>query len=271
MNKRNARLSQLVALLALGGAFVAKPASAQTGVFNAGNTGNGFFSTSPGLGPYFYSWWDSITGRTSFRLTSKDIMGTVSTLTMGFSTFPVRDREWDFNFGYEMNGGSGGDGLAFVVWPGPARAGSGGYGLGYMGAPCFAVEFDAYNNPELLSRGWGTSQWMGSYYETREDGIQAALGDWGGTPLQTGGRTPFNVRGTHSVRITCRRTTAWGVNNPRRISVFVDGAASPQFAIVIPANYLCDSAGQGRFGITASTGGSTDNMTIFPDWSFQIF
>jgi len=185
--------------------------------------------------------------------------------------FPVRDREWDFNFAYEMSGGLGADGLAFVVRPGAAQAGFGGSGLGYMNAPCFAIEFDSYNNPELVNSGWGTWQWMGSYYEMREDGIQAGLGDWGGTPIQTGGRTPFQVRGTHSVRITCRFTTAWGVNNPRRINVYVDGAASPQFSVVIPANYLCDSAGLGRFGITASTGGWTDDMIIFPDWSFQIF
>jgi hypothetical protein len=271
MKKRNSRLPLLVALLSLGGCLVVKPASAQTGIFNSGNTGTSFVSSSAGLGEFFYNWWDSATGRTSFRLASKDITGTSSRLTLGWDMFPVRDREWDVNFAYEMGGGSGGDGLAFVVRPGAARSGFGGYGLGYMNAPCFAIEFDAYNNTELLSRGWGTNQWMGSYYEVREDGIQAALGDWGGTPIQTGGRTPFNVRGNHSVRITCRFTSAWGVNNPRRICVFVDGAASPQFSVVIPANYLCDSAGQGRFGITASTGGVTDNMIIFPDWSIRIY
>lgn len=281
--KRSPRLSRFAALLTVSSLLAAAPASAQTGVFNASNTGTLFLAGFGGVGPFFASPWDAILRRFSFRIANKDIQGTQTRLlftgfptpfggSTGLTTFPVRDREWDVNFTYQMGGGSGGDGLAFVVRPGfSSSIGLGGSGLGYRKAPCFAIEFDAYNNPELASSGWGTWQWMGSTYELREDGIQAALGDWGGTPLPTGGRTPFPVRGSHSVRITCRFTTAWGVTNPRRVSVYVDGAFAPQFSIVIPANYLSDSAGQGTFGITAATGGLTDDMNILPDWSFQIF
>jgi hypothetical protein len=276
MKKHTIRLSLLVALLTLGSILVVKPASAQT-VFNASNVRPYCWTQAGGLGAFFLNWVDALFGRTSYRIANKDVFGTSTRLTFdllstgGITRFRVRDLEWDFNFAYQMGGGGGADGLAFVVYRNVANIGFGGSGLGYMKAPCFAIEFDSYNNPELASSGWGTWQWMGSYYEMREDGIQAGLGDWGGTPIQTGGRTPFNVRGNHSVRITCRFTTDWRVNDPRRISVYVDGAASPQFSVVIPANYLCDNDGLGFFGITAGTGGLTDDMIILPDWSFQFF
>lgn len=281
MKQHQAHRSLLVALLALGSVLLVKPASAQS-VFNATNTGALFLSGVGGTGPFFYTFIDSMLRRFSYMVANKDLQGIQTRLiftgfpttgggSAGFTVFPVRDREWDFSFSYQMSGGAGADGLAFVVRPGTSSfIGSAGSGLGYMGASCFAIEFDSYNNPDLANSGWGTLQWMGSSYEMREDGIQAALGDWGGTPVQ-GARTPFAVRGSHTVRITCRFTTAWGVTNPRRISVHMDGAASPQFSVVIPANYLSDSTGTGTFGITAATGGWTDTMIIFPDWSFRIF
>lgn len=142
-------------------------------------------------------------------------------------------------FDYEIAGGSGADGLVFMLQNSPfgaATLGGVGGGMGYFGvSPSIAVEFDTWFNAGVdppCSLGPGH---MGV--------------DEGGS-LISAASTCTNVRGDHSVVVTYN-----GLTN--LLSVSLDGSA--------PLNRTFDltSLGTSAFlGFSAATGGATDNHWI---------
>jgi hypothetical protein len=156
-------------------------------------------------------------------------------LDTGFST----------SFRYSIDGGSGADGLAFVIQP-ASNVLVGGYG-GFLGQSAgvagASVNFRSYQ------------------YNAAE--VHASATDVDplyGTPLAS---VPLDVRGVHDVRIDYF---------PGSLHVYFDGSSTPLLVAAIDlTNFggasLLDPNGMAFIGFGAGTGGVTDDHRI-QSWSF---
>jgi hypothetical protein len=249
--------------------LVAQPRDAHAQI--AYNQGNTMIATQGSTSGVFASWWDSVVGNLSFRLTTANVAGQggimslllpdLSSPSTGFvsgASVPA-SREWDVHFSYYAGSGSGADGLAFVVITrnGLTSPSTGG-GLGFTGTEAFAIEFDTFDN------GGG------------ENGIQAMLSAPGISPIPVSAnvRPAFSLRGHHRVLVTCRFRNfrpPWD-NRDRIISVYMDSIASPVLTTWIPSTYLRTSPFLvPTFGFTAATGGLADEHMISWDWQVTAY
>jgi hypothetical protein len=264
-------LKTTAALTLLAGALLAAPQAAKAQVvFDRTNT---IITLGGNATTVFDTWWDSVFGIPSLRLTAANVGGGQAgavLLALADSSSPStgfvsgRDvpsvRQWDVDFQYRADKGGGADGLAFVIRTGSAPNGllAVGGGLGYVGTHCFAIEFDTFDN------GGG------------ENGVQAMLSAFGGSasPVSENVRPSFNLRGVHRVKITCRfrnNRPPWD-NRDRIISVYMDGNANPLLTVWVPAAYLRHpQSSLTNFGFSAGTGGLADEHLIFPDWRVTVF
>ncbi|GGN86709.1 hypothetical protein GCM10011579_078800 [Streptomyces albiflavescens] len=139
-------------------------------------------------------------------------------------------------FTAEIGGGTGADGLAFLLLDSskttPKALGGGGGGLGYAGLPGIAVTLDTYRNTGDPSANF----------------VGVATGG-NGSPFQyaaTSTAIPALRTGTHVVDVS--------VTTAGHILVSVDGTQVIDTAVTLPQNVL--------LGFGGATGGSTDNHTV---------
>ena len=150
----------------------------------------------------------------------------------------INPRNLAYEFTISIGGGSGADGLAFVLADAtkaaPTALGEGGGGLGFAGTSGIAVAFDTFQNSVNPSNNFigvsdgagttaGTLHWLGTF-----------------TPLASSLRT-----GTHKIRI---ETTETG------ITVSMDGTKVGTVAATLPASAYV--------GFSGATGGLTDRHAI---------
>ncbi len=156
----------------------------------------------------------------------------------GFWPTAVDPRNLDYEFTISIGGGSGADGLAFVIADAtkaaPTALGEGGGGLGFAGISGIAVAFDTFQNSANPSNNFiGVSDGAGTTAGTLH---------W----LTTSTSLPSSLRtGTHKIRID---TSGGG------IAVWMDGTKVANVAATMPSSAYV--------GFSGGTGGSTDRHAI---------
>ncbi len=175
------------------------------------------------------------------KLESPNLVLTTATANQAGSAFwptKVDPRNLAYEFTISIGGGSGADGLAFVIADATKSAatalGEQGGGLGFAGTSGFAVAFDTYKNSANPSSNFigisdgagttaGTLHWLTTF-----------------NPLASSLRT-----GTHKVKV---ETVEGG------IAVWLDGTKLGSVAATLPASAYV--------GFSGGTGGSTDRHAI---------
>ena len=175
------------------------------------------------------------------KLETPSLVLTPATSNQAGSAFwptKVDPRNLAYEFTISIGGGSGADGLAFVIADAtksaPTALGEQGGGLGFAGTSGFAVAFDTWQNSVNPS-----SNFIGI-----SDGAGTSAGTlhW----LTTFSPLPSSLRtGTHKIKI---ETVEGG------IAVWMDGAKIGSLAVALPASAYV--------GFSGGTGGSNDRHAI---------
>ncbi|MGW5664935.1 choice-of-anchor D domain-containing protein [Streptomyces sp. NPDC003758] len=149
---------------------------------------------------------------------------------------PVPAARLRAHFTASIGGGSGADGLAFLLLDPakttPTSLGADGGGLGYAGLPGVAVTLDTYANA-----GDPSSNFVGVATGGNGDRLQYAA---------TSTAIPSLRSGTHTVDVT--------VTTAGHLLVSLDGKQIIDTPVTLPQNV--------RVGFSGATGGATDNHTV---------
>lgn len=163
---------------------------------------------------------------------------------------------FDTTFTFQLSGGSGADGFAFLIQDDDTTSlGNGGSGLGYEGIPrSLAIEFDTFGfSPE--SDNHVSVQSLGNNGNSVEDADSLGLIE-----------APFDLNDgeTHTAVIRYR---------PGVLLVYLDGSPSPILTVSVDlqdinGDDILDGAGDAWVGFTAATGGASQDHDIL-DWTFD--
>jgi hypothetical protein len=177
----------------------------------------------------------------STKLEAPNLVLTTATGNQAGSAFwptTVDPRNLNYEFTISIGGGSGADGLAFVIGDAGKGAkatslGEQGGGLGFAKTPGFAVAFDTYRNSVNPSSNFV--------------GISDGAGTTAGTLhwLTTFAPASSLRTGTHKVKVS---------TDAGAIAVWLDGTKLGSVAVTLPAS--------GYVGFSGGTGGSTDRHAV---------